>query len=183
MTKFQEILTGVSAFVIISCSDLSGLCDHRGPGLARFSYRQEIASAYISNAVEQGGEPVTSLRWEQLKDLTFQTRWNKIYQMHFQYPVFGQTIKKLNGKQLQISGHIIPLNVQAGHYAISKYNFASCFFCGRAGPESVISLKFKQAPKRYKTDKYITISGKMELNDTNVNDFIYIFHDAEEVRK
>lgn len=75
---------------------------------------------------------------------------------------------------------MIPWDIKKGIYALSKSNFASCFFCGQSGPETVISLKFKTKPRRYDTDEYLTFKGVFELNDTNFNDFIYIFRGAEE---
>lgn len=77
---------------------------------------------------------------------------------------------------------MIPLDVKGGLYAISRNPYAACFFCGQSGPESVVSLKFKTKPRRFKTDQFLAVKGIMELNGTNVNDFIYIFRDAEEVK-
>ncbi len=120
------------------------------------------------------------IHWDVLGDVTYRKKWNKEMQLDFMYPVFGEKVKKLQGKDLYITGFMIPLDVKDGFYAISLNPYASCFFCGGSGPESVISLKFKRKPRRYETDEYITIRGTMALNDTNVNDFIYIFKNAEE---
>lgn len=120
--------------------------------------------------------------WSVLTDVTYELRFNKDLEMDINYPVFGNKVKKLAGKELFITGYAIPLNPKAGLYALSKTNYASCFFCGRAGPETIISLKFKTNPRRYKTDEYLTMKGRLELNDTNSRDYIYIFRETEEYK-
>lgn len=124
--------------------------------------------------------PPAKLTWDALEDVTYRKKWNKEMQMNEMYPVFGEKVKKLQGKDLYITGFIIPLNLLHGSYAISENPFASCFFCGRSGPESVIALKFKNEPMPYEIDEHLTMRGTMALNDTSVNDFIYMFKDAEE---
>jgi len=120
------------------------------------------------------------LTWQDLTDVTYVVKFNKQYQADFQTPVFGKTVKNLQGKEFYISGHVIPLDVNQGLYAISKYPYASCYFCGKSGPESVVSLKFKNKPSKYKLDKIKTFQGTLKLNDSNPMDFIYIFNDTEE---
>src|SRR5690606_24841254 len=86
------------------------------------------------------------INWNQLTDVSFKTIFNKEYQMDIMYPVFGAEVKKIQSKQLSISGYMIPLDIKAGLYAISRFTYSSCFFCGAAGVESVVSLKFKNKP-------------------------------------
>ena len=100
--------------------------------------------------------------------------------MDFQYPVFGNEIKKMEGKEVNIKGYMIPLDVNQGLYALSRYPYSSCYFCGKSGPESVVSLKFKTKPKKFKMDAIKTMKGILYLNENNPMDFIYIFNNAEE---
>ena len=67
-------------------------------------------------------------------------------------------------KNVQISGYLIPTDVSAKRYALSKNPFTSCFFCGNAGPETVILLEFDEAPGRFATDKYVAVEGILRLN-------------------
>ena len=48
-------------------------------------------------------------------------------------------------------------------YALSAFPFSSCFFCGAAGPESVLELDLKHQ-QEYLTDEVITFKGVLELN-------------------
>jgi hypothetical protein len=55
-----------------------------------------------------------------------------------------------------------------------------CFFCGGAGPESVMEVYAKEAIKY--TTEAIIIKGKLELNSNDVNQLMYILNDAEMIR-
>tara|TARA_R110002050_G_scaffold162357_3_gene292245 strand:+ start:4477 stop:4899 length:423 start_codon:yes stop_codon:yes gene_type:complete len=68
------------------------------------------------------------------------------------------------GEEVIISGYLIPLDVAANTYALSKNPFSACFFCGNAGPETVVELKFKEDPGRFATDKFVPITGELRLN-------------------
>jgi len=194
MNKLTRLCCWSLLFALIACSNLSNLCRHGNASSLSFRFNNDVLIdgqqnnqqtysalnqfAYIDNSKNNAQK----ISWDQLEDVTYQKRWNKEYQLDVLYPVFGNNVKKLKGKQLSISGYMIPLNIEEGLYAISRNNYASCFFCGRSGPESVVSLKFKTKPRRYRTDEYLTMQGTMELNDTNMNDFIYIFRNTEEVK-
>ena len=67
-------------------------------------------------------------------------------------------------ERVAISGYLIPTDVSAKRYALSKNPFTSCFFCGNAGPETVILLEFEEAPGRFATDKYVAVEGILRLN-------------------
>ncbi len=122
--------------------------------------------------------PVT---WETLKEVKYEMKFNNQYQIKIQYPVFSNNVKQLKGKELYISGYMIPFDVHQGIFAISRNPYSSCFFCGKSGPESVMSVEFKDKPKKYRVDAYATIKGTLFLNDTNPMDFFYILKNAEEI--
>lgn len=191
MDKYKKFIVWISLFLVVSCSNLSNLCRHPVSSSKAFNYEEnndtwfEQAALYTSSVESLANFPpdaAQKLEWETLRDVIFELRYNEEMKIDIHYPKFGSSVKKLSGKVMYITGYLIPLNPDAGLYAVSRYNYASCFFCGRAGPESVISLKFKTTPRRYKTDEYLTMKGKLELNDTNIRDFIYIFRDTQEFK-
>jgi hypothetical protein len=51
-----------------------------------------------------------------------------------------------------------------------------CFFCGGAGPETVLEVSALE-PIKY-TAEAITIKGKLELNDEDINRLIYSLTDV-----
>ena len=82
------------------------------------------------------------LTWKQLSEIKICEKAPKDGEFSrlssFKYKI---EIKIRNNRKVIISGFIVPIdNV---NYAISKNVFASCFFCGKAGPESIAGLKFK----------------------------------------
>lgn len=181
-------LAGVAFITFISCSNVSNICKHGFSGDSQqFSYKAFSGMARATptyndeTAVnKQSATAPVLLTWLTLQDVKYVLKFNKELQMDFQYPVFGDNLKKLEGKELYITGYIIPLDVNQGLYALSRYPYASCYFCGRSGPESVISIKFAAKSPKYKLDKVLTLKGTLKLNDTNPMEFIYIFTNTEE---
>jgi hypothetical protein len=119
--------------------------------------------------------------WKFLSHVDYEDKYYEEYEAWYLYPKFDEKIKALDNRQVIIKGYIIPLDVEGGVYALSAYPFSACFFCGGAGPESVMSLKFKGKPKKYKTDDVITFTGLLGLNSSNVDDFNYILYQTEEI--
>ncbi len=99
--------------------------------------------------------------------------------MDFLYPSFGPSVKALDGKQIRIRGYMIPVDEYARLFVISAKPIAQCFFCGGAGPESLMELQFRKKGQRFKTDEIRTVSGRLRLNATDVDHLIYILQDAE----
>lgn len=118
-----------------------------------------------------------TIAWTDLKDVRFKKKLNIEVGMVFLYPIFGARVKALSGKELLIKGYTIPINME-GTYVISQYPMAQCFFCGGAGPESMIELRLKKK-KRFKTDEIHTFKGKLRLNPDNIEELNYIFEEAE----
>lgn len=121
----------------------------------------------------------TSLSWKQLADVTFELKYFKEHNMKFLVPTFGKTPKVHEGKEVAITGYMLPLDPQGKVYALSKNPYAACFFCGAAGPETVVELQLKpEAIRRYKMDEWLTFKGILALNNSDVNHFNYILKDA-----
>ena len=135
--------------------------------------------AHAATVMENAREPLI-LTWEVLRNVTFKKKYNKEYDQYFDYPVFGKDVQSYAGKAVSISGYIIPLDV--GFYALSKNPYSACFFCGGAGPETIMTLVFKNPPNRFKTDAYVTLTGMLQLNDTDVENFMYQLLAAEQTK-
>ncbi|MGF7214273.1 hypothetical protein GGR92_000413 [Spirosoma lacussanchae] len=123
-------------------------------------------------------EPV-KLSWEALRDVTFKKKWYAEESVYMLYPTFGAGIQKLNGKAVELTGYVLPVDLETNTYVLSAFPFSACFFCGGAGPESVVSLKFKKAGKKFKTDERRTFRGTLKLNADNIYELNYILSDAE----
>lgn len=70
----------------------------------------------------------TPITWQNMKDVKFQKKYFKELDEYLLFPSFGETIKKLNGKQVEIRGYMIPVDVKSGLYVISAFPMSSCFF-------------------------------------------------------
>ena len=99
----------------------------------------------------------------------------------FGIPEFSQEVLDADSSLVEIQGYIIPIDVESGFYVLSANPFASCFFCGNAGPESVLELQFTQPLKNiYKTDEIATFRGRLKLNWDDLEHCNYILTNATE---
>lgn len=121
-------------------------------------------------------KPIT---WEVLKDVKFTDKWSEEFQAYYQVPKFGPALKALEGKEVVIKGYIIPVDVIDDYYVLSANPYSSCFFCGQAGPESVMEVQMKKANKDLKMDQVLTFKGKLKLNAEDIYQLNYILEDAE----
>lgn len=122
---------------------------------------------------------IDSLNWKLLGMIKFVKKADKEYG-EIMYPQVSPLLKQKATKRIAISGFIIPIDNTT--YALSKNVFASCFFCGQAGPETIMGIKFKGATPKLKTDQYVTLVGTFRINENDVEDWIYHIENAEIVK-
>ncbi len=98
-------------------------------------------------------------------------------------PMFSQHLKTYNGKKIKLKGYIIPLNEvnNAGTSMFSALPFNVCYFCGAAGPETVVELQTNQRIRF--TSKPIVIEGILELNEKDPDHHIYIVKSATAIKE
>ncbi|MGE9313164.1 hypothetical protein ACLOAU_16060 [Niabella sp. CJ426] len=186
MDKLSKPIIWTAVILLLMTTDFSSTCRHGLKGANAFHYNTGFVQSGWGNPATGNGQSQNTageISWKQLADVTYVLKYNKQFDGDIMYPVFGAAVKKLAGKEWIIEGYMIPLDIKSGLYAVSRNPYAACFFCGAAGVESVVSLKFKTKPRRYKTDEYCVMKGVLMLNDDNVNDFIYLFKSTEEVKK
>ena len=123
--------------------------------------------------------PIDSLNWNLLGMIKFVKKADKEYG-EVMYPQVSPLLKQKATKRIAMSGFIIPIDNTT--YALSKNVFASCFFCGQAGPETIMGIKFKGATPKLKTDQYVTLVGTFRINENDVEDWIYHIDNAEIVK-
>jgi len=116
-----------------------------------------------------------TITWKQLGNIKFALKKHPSYG-EINFPVVNAGLKKLLNKKIIIKGFIVPIDNK--NYAISKNVFASCFFCGKAGPETIMGIKFAKETPRLKTDLYVTLEGTFRYNEDNADDWIYHIENA-----
>lgn len=123
------------------------------------------------------------ITWDVLSNVKFESKYYKNIDEYLWYPTFGEEVLALKGKTIQIKGYLIPVDMEEGIYVLSANPYSACYFCGNAGPESVMSLKFKTIPKKhYDLDEVATFEGELALNDSDVNEMNYILLNCREVK-
>lgn len=121
--------------------------------------------------------------WETMMDVTIKSKFDPVTENFTNTPTFGKKILKMDGKKIFLKGFIIPADLTKGRMTLSKFSYSSCYFCGAAGPESVIEI-VAQNPIIYRMDKPITIEGTLRINrktdDQEYDPFrlLYILEDA-----
>lgn len=123
----------------------------------------------------------TQIDWKKLGDVKFEYQYDEALNQWFGKPEFGEEVKSLNGKNIQIKGYVLPVDVEGEYYALSAFPYVSCFFCGGAGPESVMELKLKDPDKKFTMDELLTFRGKLILNDKDF-EMTYVLAEAEVVQ-
>jgi hypothetical protein len=122
--------------------------------------------------------------WNMLLDVKISQRYFHKHQAEGMYPEFGISPLFLNAKNIKIDGYIIPLNVPEKEgdlfrYFVSFYPNSMCFYCGKNGPESIMELKLKPNQRKLREDEYVTVKGKLLLNNGNPFLLPYNLYDVE----
>ena len=144
-----------------------------GVFLFSFQNQSEVATFKSSKNVVVSADTLT---WKMLGEIKYMKKKHLSYG-EVDFPIINTKLKKLAKKTIVMSGFIVPIDNK--NYALSKNVFASCFFCGKSGPETIAGIKFKGgAFPKLKTDTYVTLKGTFRYNETDVEDWIYHIEDA-----
>lgn len=121
----------------------------------------------------------TNNLWTTLAKITYEKRFDDLLGFKVDVPVFAAEIKALEGKVVEVTGYIVPVEGYKSHteFVFSAYPYNMCFFCGGAGPETVMEVTSK-VPVKYSTER-IRLRGKLLLNDDDINRLMYVLIDAE----
>ncbi len=121
--------------------------------------------------------------WNTLGKITYKKQYDEVMGFKIDVPVFSPEVKDLAGKEVTIKGYIIPVEGYKSHkeFVFSAFPYNMCFFCGGAGPETVMEISAAE-PIKYTTEP-ITIKGKLALNDSDINRLIYAMTEVVLVRE
>lgn len=120
----------------------------------------------------------TKITWDTLTDVTFIDKYSEEVDAYYYFPKFGPSILALNNKEVIIKGYLLIIDPDNDIYILSANPFAACFFCGGAGPESIIELKMGKDHPRFKMDEVLTFRGKLKLNAVDIYKCNYILENA-----
>ena len=119
--------------------------------------------------------------WKTLSKITYKKEYDEMLGFKVDVPVFSEDILALEGKEVTVKGYIIPVEGFKNHkeFIFSAFPYSMCFFCGGAGPETVMEIYAKD-PVKY-TAEPVTLKGTLELNSTDINRLIYALNDVVKV--
>ena len=147
-------------------------------GVFLFSFQNQSEEVTFSNS-KKAFATTDTLTWKLLGEIKYMKKKHASYG-EVDFPIINTKLKKLAKKTIVMSGFIVPIDNK--NYALSKNVFASCFFYGKSGPETIMGIKFKGATPKLKTDTYLTIKGTFRPNEDDVEDWIYNCDNAEIVK-
>lgn len=175
---------GIMGVVALSALDLSSYCHPTEEGeraATAVKAAGMLPDVRIAAPAEADAEAYAELTWRMLEDVEFKDVYVEELDAYYWKPTFGDIVNGLEGKEVHITGYMIPVDLDEDFYVLSRYPFANCFFCGGAGPESVIDLRFVgKSPRVYQTDERLTFAGKFRLNADDVYQMNYILDGAVE---
>jgi hypothetical protein len=116
--------------------------------------------------------------WKTLAKISYKKEFDELMGFKIDKPVFSDAIKGMEGKPITIKGYIIPVEGYKSHkeFIFSAFPYSMCFFCGGAGPETVMEVKSKEAIK-YTADQ-IVLTGILRLNGDDINRLMYRIEQA-----
>jgi hypothetical protein len=99
-------------------------------------------------------------------------------------PIWNDTLKALENKSVILEGFYIPVDEtgKSEIVVLSAYPFSQCFFCGKAGIESIVDVLPKEKLSSLKVDTKVKFKGTFKLNQKNYDYLIYILENAELVK-
>lgn len=122
--------------------------------------------------------------WNNFEGTTFEWKYIESEGAEIQIPTFPTKVKMLEGKEIELSGYFLPLDIGNKNIVISENPYASCFFCGgNVGAETVAEIQFKGPAPRFKLDEIVHVKGRLKLNERDLDHLTFILSDAVIQRK
>lgn len=144
---------------------------------------QKIAILFILStlSITLVAQDETSV-WKTLGKISYKKEYDEILGFKVDVPVFSPQIKDIAGTTIVVKGYIIPVEGYKNHkeFIFSAFPYNMCFFCGGAGPETVMEVVAIEEVAF--TAEQIVITGTIELNDTDINKLMYRLVDAKLVK-
>lgn len=117
--------------------------------------------------------------WQLLAEVGFETKPSAQDGFEVDKPKFSKRLKEADGKKITLKGYLIPLSEVGSRqqYMLSLLPFSSCYFCGGAGPETVVELDTKEKIKF--VTKQIVMEGTLVLNASDPDHHIFILRNPK----
>lgn len=122
--------------------------------------------------------------WQVFEKVKFRDTYVKEFRDILPVPEFDARIRAWEGKTVTLTGYVIPATEAPGfpNIILSRYSFANCFFCGKAGVESIAEVALKGKRPFFKNDHLYTFRGRLKLNKDDWEHLHFILEDATLVK-
>lgn len=123
--------------------------------------------------------------WRTLGTVKVEKEFDPTIGMEIIRPHFGPLIEKLNGKEVTVSGYVIPLTGKRkqSQFLFSAYPYSQCFFCGQAGPETAMEVFLQEGHSVLYQEEALLVKGTLRLRSMgDVNGLFYSLQDAKVVQ-
>lgn len=121
----------------------------------------------------------TILDWSDLsKGISWEPYTAEAISPRFQKAAFSSKMEATEGAEVILTGYFLVLDGSQSIYMLSKNPWASCFFCGNGGPETVVGLQFPEKPS-FSMDDLLSVKGILRLNRENPEQFYYLIEKAD----
>jgi len=116
--------------------------------------------------------------WKVFEGVRFESKYIDEEKASFYIPQFGDELLQMEGKKYVVKGYYLPIDLSSDGLVLSRYPMATCFFCGEAGPESVMMVFPSKKLEGLRMDDELTFEGTLELNADDVYQLSFILKDA-----
>lgn len=93
---------------------------------------------------------------------------------------FSDEVKSLDGQEIIIKGFLLPAIHTKDMYVLSAHPYSKCFFCNKAGVESIMEMHMeKPIPNRPKVDQIVIVKGRLKLYNMDPNHLPYTLENSQ----
>lgn len=119
--------------------------------------------------------------WKTLSKITYKKEYDEFLGFKIDKPVFADDVTALDGKEVTVRGYIIPTEGYKSNneFIFSAYPYNMCFFCGGAGPETVMEVEASEDVEY--TAEQVVLRGKLKLNPDDINRLMYFLVEAKQI--
>lgn len=120
--------------------------------------------------------------WDLLSTVEITKEYDEFVGDVIDKPIFPELLKRKEGGKIILEGFMIPLEqeIAQDYFVLSRFPFQSCFFCGGAGPETVVEV-FSESDFAFTEDR-IRVEGELQLNDENPLQLFYVLKNCKIVK-
>ncbi len=123
--------------------------------------------------------------WSTLGMVTFDKTYDSDFGMELMTPKYSPVVLSMDGEEIEVEGYFIALNgkQEQNHFMLSKFPQSTCFFCGKAGPETAMQVFLADGKKQKYSDEKIKVKGTLRINTTDPTGLLYTLEQAKSIEK